>query len=169
MTGVETVPANRRRQFFIGVGNPDRGDDAAGRAVAQTLAGELPGDIEVLQLSGEATELVSQLQGTEAVILADASSSGAPSGTVRRFDGVAGPLPRELFAVSTHGVGVAEAIELARALGDLPAVCIVYAIEAIRFGAGEPLSAPVAAAVSEVAVRVQAEFEQLAARERCDA
>jgi hydrogenase maturation protease len=100
---------------LIGVGNPDRGDDVAGRSVAQTLAGELPGDIEVLQLSGEATELVSQLQGAQAVILVDASSSGAPAGTVQRFDVVAEPLPRELFAVSTHGVGVADAIELARA------------------------------------------------------
>ena len=169
MTGVETVPANRPRQLLIGVGNPDRGDDGAGRRVAQTLAGELPGDIEVLQLSGEAAELVSQLQGAQAVILVDASSSGAPAGTVQRFDVVAEPLPRELFAVSTHGVGVADAIELARALGDLPAVCIVYAIEAKCFDAGEPLSAPVTAALPEVAARVRAEFEQLASRERCDA
>jgi len=169
LTGVETVPANQRRRLLIGVGNPDRGDDAAGRLVAQALAGELPGGIEVLQRSGEATELVSQLQGAQAVILVDASSSGVAAGTVQRFDANAGPLPRELFAVSTHGVGVADAIELARVLEELPAVCIVYAIEAARFDAGEPLSVPVAAAVPEVAARVQREFEQLAARVRCDA
>jgi hydrogenase maturation protease len=154
---------------LIGIGNPDRGDDGAGRCVAQALAGKLSEGIELLQLPGEATEIVCQLQGAEAVILVDASSSGALAGTVQRFDVVAEPLPRELFAVSTHGVGVADAIELARVLGDLPAVCIVYAIEAKHFDAGEPLSAPVVAAVSEVAARVRAEFERIAARERCDA
>ncbi len=158
-----------KRHLLIGVGNPDRGDDGAGRRVAQALAGELPEDIEILQLSGEATEIVSQLQGAEAAILVDASSSGATAGTVQRFDVVAEPLPRELFAVSTHGVGVADAIELARVLGDLPAVCIVYAIEAQRFDAGQPLSAAVAAAVPQVVQRVRAEVEKLAARERCDA
>ena len=169
MTGVETVPANRRCWLLIGVGNPDRGDDAVGRRVAQALAGELSEDIEVLQLSGEASEVVSQLQGAEAAILVDASSSGAPAGSVQRFDAVAEPLPGELFAVSTHGVGVADAIELARALGDLPAVCVVYAIEGKCFDPGEPVSAPVAAAVPKVAALVQCEFEEWAARERCDA
>ena len=169
MTGVETVPTKRRRQILIGLGNPDRGDDGAGRRVAQAFAGELSEDIEVLQLSGEATELVSQLQGVEVAILVDACSSGAPAGTVQRFDVNDQSLPRELFAVSTHGVGVADAIELARALGDLPAVCVVYAIEGKCFDPGEPVSAPVAAAVPKVAALVQCEFEEWAARERCDA
>ncbi|UCH49225.1 MAG: hydrogenase maturation protease [Betaproteobacteria bacterium] len=169
MTGVETVPANRRRQILIGVGNPDRGDDGAGRMVVQALAGDLPEDIEVLQLSGEATDIVGQLQRADAAILIDACSSGAAAGTAQRFDVVDEPLPRELFAVSTHGVGVADAIELARALGDLPAVCLVYAIEGKRFDTGEPVSAPVAAAVPEVAAQVRIEFQQLTARERCDA
>lgn len=163
------MPASQRRQILIGVGNPDRGDDAAGRLVAQTVAGNLAGDIEILQLSGEATEVVSQLQGADVAILVDACSSGAPAGTAQRFDAVEEHLPREWFAVSTHGVGVADAIELARALGDLPAVCIVYAIVGKCFDAGEPVSSEVAAAVPKVAAQVRTEFEQLAAGEGCDA
>lgn len=169
------MPANRPRRFLkrhilIGVGNPDRGDDGLGRQVAHALAGTLSREIGIVQSGGELTQVLSQLQGADAAILVDASCSGVAAGTVRRFDVVAKPLPRELFAVSTHGVGVADAIELARVLGDLPAVCIVYAIEAQQFDAGAPLSAPVAAALPQVVERVRAEFEQLrTSRARCHA
>ena len=133
------------------------------------MAGKLSGGVEIVQSAGDMSQVLTQLQGADAAILVDASSSGAAAGAVQRFDVVAKPLPRELFSVSTHGIGVADAIELARVLGDLPAVCIVYAIEARRFDAGEALSAAVAAAVPQVAERVRVEFEQIVASEHCDA
>ena len=49
-----------------------------------------------------------------------------------------------MFGVSTHGFGVAEGIELARALGALPPVCVVYAVEGERFETGAPISEAVA-------------------------
>ena len=162
------MPMNRPRTIVIGVGNPDRGDDGAGRQVAQALKGTLSREVAIVHSAGELTQVLSQLQTADAAILVDASSSGAAAGTVRRFDVVAKPLPRELFAVSTHGVGVADAIELARVLGDLPAICIVYAIEGQQFDAGSPLSAPVAAALPQVVERVRAELEQLrTSKARC--
>ena len=57
------------------------------------------------------------------------------------------PLPRGALGMSTHGFGLAEALELARALGQLPRRCIVYAIEGASFETGAPLSPEVAAAV----------------------
>jgi hydrogenase maturation protease len=151
----------RPRRILIGVGNPDRGDDAAGRTMARCLVGALPEDVEIAELDGEATALVARLQGADAAILVDACASGAPAGTVRRFDVGEAPLPQGTFGVSTHGFGLAEAIELARALGDLPASCIVYAIEGASFEAGAPLTPPVAAAIEEVAGRLCAEFAGL--------
>ena len=149
--------------LVIGIGNPDRGDDAAGRAVARWLRGVLPPQIGILEHDGEATSLLARLEGAEIVCLIDASASAAPAGTVRRFDVAAAPLPQGAFGVSTHGLGLAEAIELARALGQLPARCIVYAVEGASFGPGEPLTPPVAAAVPEVGRRVQAELAGVAA------
>jgi hydrogenase maturation protease len=77
---------------------------------------------------------------------------------VQRFDAAAAPLPQGAFNLSTHGFGLSEAIELARALDQLPARCVVYAVEAGAVVAGEPLSPAVAAAVQEVAGRIRAEI-----------
>ncbi|MFA6207521.1 MAG: hydrogenase maturation protease, partial [Methylocystis sp.] len=69
-----------------------------------------------------------------------------------------GPLPRAAFGASTHGFGLAEALELARALGVLPPRCIVYAIEGEIFDIGAPMSPAVAAAVAVVADRLRADI-----------
>jgi hydrogenase maturation protease len=70
---------------------------------------------------------------------------------------------------STHGFGVADGIELARALGALPPVCVVYALEGSRFDAGEAMSAALEAALPEAAARVEAEIGALLAAEAADA
>lgn len=151
------------RRIVIGVGNADRGDDAAGRAVAKLLRGARPAGIEIVERDGEATALLSELDGAIEAFLIDACASGAPPGTVRRFDVAAGPLPQHDFGGSTHGFGLAAAVELARALGRLPPSCIVYAIEGETYEFGAPLSPSVEAAVAEVARRVTAEIAAAAA------
>jgi hydrogenase maturation protease len=147
-----------RRRIVLGIGNPDRGDDAAGRAVARLLRSAPPDGFELVEQDGEATALLAQLDGAAAAFVVDACASGASPGTVRRFDVTTGPLPQAAFGLSTHGFGLAEAIELARALGQLPPCCVVYAIEGGCFEAGAPLSPPVAAAVVAVAERLRAEI-----------
>lgn len=149
------------RQIVIGIGNPERGDDGAGRLVAARLAGALPENIEVAELDGEVTALLARLKGKSNAILVDACVSGAPAGTVQRFDAVADPLPGSLFGVSSHGLGLAEAVELARALGDLPPSCIVYAIEGVNFEPGEPVSQSVVAAVERLATHLRTELTPL--------
>jgi hydrogenase maturation protease len=142
----------------LGIGNPDRGDDGAGRAVARALGVALPGAVEVSEADGEATDILGRLEGASAAYLIDACASGAPAGTVHRFDVSRTPLPQGAFGVSTHGFGLHEAIELARALGQLPPCCVVYAIEGTGFETGAPLSASAAAAVVEVTSRLLAEL-----------
>jgi hydrogenase maturation protease len=148
----------RARCLVIGVGNPDRGDDGAGPAVARLLQGTLPAAVAVVAANGEATALVERLADADRAVLVDAAQSGAPAGTVRRFDAAAAPLPHGSGGVSSHGFGLAAAIELARALGQLPRRCVVYAIEGASFAAGAPLSPAVAAATAEVAGRIRTEL-----------
>ena len=147
-----------RRTVVLGIGNPDRGDDAAGRVVARLLRDSLPDDAEIVELDGEATALLAHLEDTTAAFVVDACISGAPTGTVRRFDVGVGPLPQAEFGVSTHCFGLREAVELARALGRLPPACIVYAIEGKTFEMGQALSPAVAAAANAVADRLRAEL-----------
>ena len=130
------------------------------------LAGQLPADVEIAELGGEMTAVLDKLENADVAVLVDACRGGAPAGSVLRFDAVEHGLPSDAFAVSSHGVSVANALELARALGDLPAVCIVYGIEGIRFDPGAALSAPVTEAVREVARRVYAEFHGVQAKAR---
>ncbi len=148
----------RSRRIVIGIGNPDRGDDAAGRAVARLLRGLLPKDVDLVEHDGETTGLLARLDGVTAAFLVDACASGAPAGTVRRFDVAERLLPREAFGLSSHSLGLAEAVELARALGQLPLCCVVYAIEGESFAVGAPLSPPVVTAVAEVAARLRTEI-----------
>ncbi len=149
-----------RRFLVIGIGNPDRGDDAAGRVVARLLRGTLPDDVDVLDQEGEATGLLACLDGARSAILVDASASAASPGTVRRFDVSTVPLASAGFAASTHGFGLADAVELARVLGQLPRRCIVYAIEGASFAIGDAMTPAVAAAARLVADRVREEISQ---------
>jgi hydrogenase maturation protease len=152
-------PRGRSGLKIICVGNPLRGDDAAGFAVARRLAGSLAGDVELLEREGEPTALIDAFDGADAVWLIDAVRSGAPAGTVHRLDASETELPVELFRGSTHHVGLAEAVELARALGRLPRRTIVYGIEGAGFELGEELTPAVADASERVAAAVLEEVE----------
>ena len=66
------------------------------------------------------------------MIVVDAVVTGAPVGTVQAWDGRQ-PLASPSTTASTHGLGVAEAIELARVLGCLPIKLRVYGIEGRHF------------------------------------
>ena len=129
--------------MVIGVGSRWRGDDAAGLAVARRVGGR--------ELEGDPATLLDEWAGADEVVLVDAALSGAPPGTIRRYDAASGPLPARSLRSSTHAFGVSDAIELARALGRLPARLEVYAIEGASFTAGDGLSAAVERAVDELA------------------
>jgi hydrogenase maturation protease len=126
--------------------------------VARWLADKLPADVRIIEHDGEPASLLASLEGVEAAYLIDASVSGMPSGHVRRLDVTSSPLPGGSFSASTHGLGLAEAVELARVLGDLPARCIVYAIEGSSFEPGAAPSSAVAVAMIDVGGRVRDEI-----------
>ena len=153
---------NAASTVVIGVGNPDRGDDAAGREVARRLRRSLAAEVDIVELDGEATALLARLEGARTVFLIDACVSGAPPGTVRRLDVGAGPLPRAAFGLSSHGFGLAEALELAATLGAMPQRCVVYAIEGDCFDFGAPVSAAVARAIDAVVEEMRREVASLA-------
>lgn len=168
------------RRLFIGIGNPLRGDDVAGLLAARALrrlkdlgvsrtpnpsASDGEG-VEVRELEGEPVDLIEAWEGAGFVIVADAVASGAEPGVVHRIDASAGPLPAALAGHSTHALGLAEAVELGRALERLPRRLVVYGIEAARFEAGAEPSAAVLAAVERVAAAAVEELREAAGSER---
>ncbi|MCB1502018.1 MAG: hydrogenase maturation protease [Bauldia sp.] len=147
-----------RPTLIIGIGHPDRGDDAAGRVVAAALRGRVGDGVEVIETDGEAGKLLDLIDGRADVIIVDAGLSGAAPGAIHRLDATAGPMPLPMFATSSHAIGLSESIELARALGTLPKRCLVIAIEAQRFDLGAGMSPPVTAATDTVIEDLLAEL-----------
>jgi len=147
--------------LVIGIGNRLAGDDAAGLEAARLLAGRREGAFRVVEHSGEGAGLIESWDGAAAVVLIDAARSGAEPGAVRRFDAGAEPLPAAAFRRSTHAFGVAEAVELARALGQLPPSLILYAIEGASFETGAGLSDAVAGRLPSAVEQILAEIRRL--------
>ena len=143
----------------VGVGNELRGDDGVGLVVARALEGTVPTDVRVLECEGEPVALLSAWEDCDRTIVIDATQSGAPPGTIRRIAAHDGPLPPELSRSSTHLLGVAEAVELARALGRLPGRAIVYGIEGEGFDTGSEISEACSTAAVLVAASIRRELE----------
>lgn len=138
--------------LIIGCGNRDRGDDAAGVMVAESLR-QLGIDVQVRR--GEPAELIEAWCGVDDVIVVDAVMTGAPAGSVICWDGQ--HLPAFPTTPSTHGLGLAEAIELSRVLGCLPIKLRVYGIEGRHFEIGVEVSHEVKDAVERVVRSIDAE------------
>jgi hydrogenase maturation protease len=144
------------RVRVIALGQPAAGDDGVGLAVLDELrAAPLPEDVELVAAT-DAADLVALLAGVGSAIVIDAVVGGQP-GAVREL------APEDLACraavpVSTHGIDVQQAIELARILseGAAPELRIVgVAVERPR-RLGTGLSPSAAAAVPEAAARVRA-------------
>jgi len=145
------------RVLVIGIGNVYRGDDAAGLAVADRIRVMAPPGIEVLRHEGEPVSLIDTWDGARAVYLVDAVSSGGEPGSIYRFDATAQPLGAQFSRRGTHAFGVAETIELSRALGRLPLQLIGYGIEGRSFGPRAGLSPDAHRAVSIASARLLTE------------
>jgi len=139
------------------LGSPFRGDDAVGPAVAERLRGA---GAAVLDCADEPTRLLGLWDGLDTIVVVDALSSGAAPGTLHRIDAEEGPLPRDLRLASTHAMGIADALELGRALGQAPRRVVVLGVEGASFGMGEKMTAAVASALDGLVECVLRELEE---------
>lgn len=134
---------------IVGVGNPYRGDDAAGLIAVQRVRQRKPG-VRVVEWTGDLVEMFDAVAPESSVIIVDAVLTGAAPGTVLRWDASARPLPERGMRASTHAFSVSTAIELARAIGRLPASVVLYGIEGVTFDEGAGMSPQVSASIDQV-------------------
>jgi hydrogenase maturation protease len=134
--------ANGSGVLVIGVGNENRGDDAVGLTVSRQLREKLPHDAMVAEETGDGARLMELWKGFDVVVLIDAVKSGAGPGTIHMFEAHKSPLPTALLReeYSTHAFGIPQAIELARAMNQLPRRLLVYGIEGECFDEGAHMS-----------------------------
>jgi hydrogenase maturation protease len=155
--------AGRSGTVVIGIGNEYRRDDAVGSAVVTALAERgarrpLPGGTSLRMSDGEPTHLVSLWENARLAVVVDAARvRPAVPGRVHRLEPADGRYPPTARTAGSHGLGLADAIRLARHLGRLPARLVVYAVEGADFALGTGLSGPVAARVESLADHIAAE------------
>ena len=136
--------------LIIGLGNRDRGDDAAGLIAVRRLREH---GLRAMEHSGDGLSLIERFQEAADVILIDAVVTGAKPGAVTVWDARSAPLDDSVFCYSTHSFGVADALRLGTELGRLPLRMSIYGIEAARFAAGRRPTSKVLSGVEE-AVRL---------------
>lgn len=149
--------------LVIGVGNPYRRDDGFGVAVLQRLREFDAAGVRIVEESGEPTALIARWSGEHSVIMVDAVSSGATPGTVHRLECGDGnwDTGARAGAASTHGLGIADAVELGRSLDRLPRRLVIFGVETADVSNGEGLTSPVAAAVDPVVSAITREADGL--------
>ena len=140
--------------LVIGIGNSCRGDDSVGRIVVRMIKRRNLPFLRAIEHEREGASLMELWRGAGPVIVVDAVTSGSVTGTVHRFDALLESLPGQIFNASTHAFGLVEAVELARALKQLPARLVVFGIEGKRFKVGTKPSVGVQQAVPHVVDRV---------------
>ena len=141
---------------IIGYGNVERGDDGVGIIAAERLR-DL--GFDSVKCTGDGLELLEAWRGQRDVIIIDTVVTGAPAGTLHRWDDCQS-LPASVTPTSTHGLGLAQAIDLAGTLDLLPARVSVWGVEGKNFAAGSALSPEVESAISELVELVAAEISR---------
>ena len=110
--------------------------------------------VSVIEHDGEGTSLLDAMDTWERVFVVDAVHAGGEVGTIYQLDANDTVLPTGFGTRSTHAFGVAEAVEMGRALGRLPSKLTVFGIEGGDFRHEIPVSDAVLAAVDIVAYEI---------------
>ena len=138
----------------IGVGSEYRRDDGIGPEILGRLRGLTGQDARLVRSDGDPAGLIEAWTGASLAVVVDAVRADPPvPGRLHRI--VADhPGQPQAGQVSSHGLGLGEAISLAGALGRMPGRLIIHAVEAADVGHGVGLSPAVAAAADSLTAAV---------------
>lgn len=158
---VEGLPGRTGGTLVLAVGDRLRADDGVGAAVLDALreSHRLPGTVRLLDAGTAGLDLALLLGEATRAVIVDAADLGMPAGAWRRLGGDEPGIRRPGEGNSTHSAGLSEALALGEALGLLPPVLSLYAIQPGSLSFQEGLSAPVAQAVPQVASAILDDLE----------
>lgn len=143
---------------IIGVGNPLMGDDGIGIAAVERLAQlSLPAAVEVIDGGTGGITLLHLMEGAQRVILVDAVDMGKPPGTIVRFSPEEVRVAGGEAQLSLHEAGLAQVLELGRAMGPLPPITL-FGVQPLRVARVMELTSPVQGALPQLISAVLAEI-----------
>lgn len=140
--------------LVIGIGNMYRHDDAVGLLALRQLRALVTCDCEWREMDGEGAALMEVWHDAGLVVVMDAVRGSDRPGALVRLDAVAGSLAGRGFRASSHAFGLAEAVELSRSLGRMPARLLICGVVGRDFSIGEGLSPDVAEALPRLVTAV---------------
>jgi len=153
------VPNDCPPLLVAAYGNEMAGDDAFGPLVAEAVRTMAMTGIEVVNLGMQPAALLNHLADRRAVCVVDAAfCEDMPDGTLIEadfFDADRPPLVHDA-TLSTHGLSVADELELAQRLGICPSHVRLVAVVAGSVEVGRPVGASVLQRVSVAAHRIAA-------------
>lgn len=135
---------------IISLGNRFRGDDSVGPYLLHRLSEQLGSAVHCIENGGDMTRLLEDWKDRSVCLVDAVMAEGRQSGDIIRLDGLAESVPLSLCTTSSHGLNLAEAIELGRVVGALPRRLNIYAICGENFATSAALSPAVAAAAEKV-------------------
>jgi len=151
----ESDSPSGRRLLIVGCGNPMAGDDSAGIEIIRRLRALGDCGCDLRAETAPDVGLLDLFPLTDVILLVDAVSSGRAPGTLYLTS-----LPSEevegraLGALSSHGWGLAEVLELAHSLGRAIPRLFLLGIEVGTVAPGAGRSAAVEQAVGLVVERI---------------
>jgi hydrogenase maturation protease len=134
--------------LIIALGHEYRKDDGFGAYVLRELEKEVEDADQLLFHEGDVSDLLERWSDRRVIVIDACESQGAPG----RLH-VLKPLLLPCFVpedpVSSHGLGLAQTIELGEVLGKVPRDLTVFTVEGRDFSSGKGLSKEVGAAVGK--------------------
>jgi hydrogenase maturation protease len=140
-----------KNYLIIGIGNEYRSDDAAGLITVRKLRDKNIGNMRVIENSGDGALLIEEWKNSENVVIVDAICTGRAPGFIHSINANNESLPVEKVLHSSHLFGLADAVETARVLKQLPENLTIYGIEGKSFEPGITMSAEVQKSAGELA------------------
>ncbi len=142
---------NHRPALVVGIGNPLRGDDAAGAEVVRRVAPRAPDEAVCESVHQLLPEHAALLAKARVAVFVDASAHGVPgSVTVQQLR----EQDAEAEAAFTHELDPAGIAVAARALYGAAPPCWLVTIAGASFEMAEGLSAPVRGAIDRAVEKV---------------
>jgi hydrogenase maturation protease len=135
------APQARSEWHIVGLGTCLGRDDEIGLALVRALSGEdaFAQRCMLLESADAATVASVLLDGQRPVVLVDAADMGLAPGEYRFFSDRDAALILQTSSVSTHGLGLADGLELARTLGFAPSARI-FGVQPFDLSPGQGLT-----------------------------
>ncbi|WP_308368563.1 MULTISPECIES: hydrogenase maturation protease [unclassified Microbulbifer] len=134
----------------ISLGNHFRGDDSVGPYLLHRLREKLGDSVDCIENGGDMTRLLEDWTRRRVCLVDAIMAHGRQAGDIIRLNGLAEAMPASVCTTSSHGLNLAEAIELGRVMGALPLQLDIYGICGENFTTSAALSPAVEAAAAKV-------------------